>query len=287
MTTMQQQFDAVVFAGGGCRCLWQVGFWEIVAPELNLCPDTVVGVSAGATMACMILTGKIESGLQCFVKRVGKNPKNFYPSRLFNGQPAFPQYGIYRATILDIIDPAGLQRLHNGPELRVVLARPPRWLGSIFASLAGIGAYHLEKRLVYPLHPVYAQKIGFVPQVVCVQDCQTPEALADLLLQSSCTPPVVPVLRRDKKPVLDGGLIDNVPVFALPEQSQNALILLTRPYPKEKIPHLPGRLYVQPSQPVPVKTWDYTSPEKAQRTFDIGRADGERFLERIQGGLAL
>ena len=28
-------FDQVVFAGGGNRCWWQAGFWDVVQPELT------------------------------------------------------------------------------------------------------------------------------------------------------------------------------------------------------------------------------------------------------------
>ena len=46
-----QNFDSVVFAGGGNRCAWQAGWWERVAPEIGLQPRVVAGVSAGAAMA--------------------------------------------------------------------------------------------------------------------------------------------------------------------------------------------------------------------------------------------
>ena len=50
-----EDFKYAVFAGGGCRCLWQAGFWHVVSPELNLKPDIFAGVSAGAAMASMII----------------------------------------------------------------------------------------------------------------------------------------------------------------------------------------------------------------------------------------
>lgn len=41
-------FDAVVFAGGGTRCTWPMGFWSAAAPALELSPRQVAAVSAGA-----------------------------------------------------------------------------------------------------------------------------------------------------------------------------------------------------------------------------------------------
>ena len=36
------EFKSVVFAGGGSRCMWQAGFWEVAAPELGIKPENCV-----------------------------------------------------------------------------------------------------------------------------------------------------------------------------------------------------------------------------------------------------
>jgi len=53
-------FDQVVFAGGGNRCWWQAGFWDVVQPELNLRPRIITGISAGAATACMLYTNRAD-----------------------------------------------------------------------------------------------------------------------------------------------------------------------------------------------------------------------------------
>ena len=42
------------------------------------------------------------------------------------------------------------------------------------------------------------------------------------------------------------------------------------------------RLYACPSRPVPVSTWDFSSPDKVIDTFELGRGDGARFLGEQQ-----
>jgi hypothetical protein len=32
---------------------------------------------------------------------------------------------------------------------------------------------------------------------------------------------------------------------------------------------------------VPISSWDYTSPSQMQHAYNLGREDGERFLERM------
>jgi hypothetical protein len=54
-----------------------------------------------------------------------------------------------------------------------------------------------------------------------------------------------------------------------PEQS------VTRRF--RQLPEHSARLYVQPSQPVPVSSWDYTDPRGLQAAFDLGRRDAEAF----------
>ena len=39
-----------------------------------------------------------------------------------------------------------------------------------------------------------------------------------------------------------------------------------------------GRVYVQPSVKAPASSWDYTSPHLYERTYELGRRDGEAFL---------
>ena len=109
-----------------------------------------------------------------------------------------------------------------------------------------------------------------------MRDCESAEALTDLILCSSCTPPVTPQYRRDGRVVLDGGIYDHIPVEAV-RHERRTLVLLTKQYPESWLPRVNGRVYVQPSEPIPVAKWDYTSPDLIQRAFDLGRADGERF----------
>ncbi len=278
---MNSPFKSLVLAGGGNRCLWQCGFLKEVIPAAGLAPEVVAGASAGATMACTVFSGRLDYALAYMKYLMAGNPKNFYWRNLFNGAPVFPHQAMYRDAVLTVIGRDGLQQLKSGPDIRVLLARPPRWAGPRLAVLTGFVCYALEKKLRHPVHSEWSSRAGFRPQVVSVRQCETPGQLADLLLASSCTPPVTPVLSWEGAPVLDGGLVDNVPLLALGGAPGPTLILLTRHYPADRIPRVSGRLYVQPSQPVPVSKWDYTNPEGIQDAFDRGRRDGERFLARF------
>ncbi|MBW2274385.1 MAG: patatin-like phospholipase family protein [Deltaproteobacteria bacterium] len=274
-------FDAVVFAGGGCRCFWQAGFWSVARPVLGIEPRVVAGVSAGAAFACSALAGTGERVLADFKHRSAANARNVYPRNVLGSEPVFPHERMYRGTIADNIDEAGFERLRGGPELRFLIARPPSWLGARSGMVVGIVAGLLNAR-ERRVHARWGNHFGFKPEVVSVQSCRNAQELADLILHSSCTPPVVPLYRRGRRIVLDGGLLDNAPA-SLVGRAQSTLVLLTRHYGERKTPRVPGRTYVQPSRRVPIAKWDYTSPDLIQQTYDLGRRDGEAFARSFEG----
>jgi predicted acylesterase/phospholipase RssA len=277
-------FDQVVFAGGGNRCWWQAGFWDVIQPELRLKPRIIAGISAGAATACMLCTNDARWVMNYYAQALRGNTKNAYWGNLLRGQSVFPHYRIYRQALLDIF----AERFHelaSAPEIRIGVSHLPRWLGARSAVAAGLIAYNIEKYLRKTLHPTLGQALGFHPEFVTAQECASIEDLADLILQSSSTPPFTPILRRNGRPVLDGGMVDNVPVSALDASAGTVLVMVTRLYPRERtfvVPHgEQRRVYVQPSRKVPISSWDYTSPSQMQHAYDLGRADGEDFLERL------
>ena len=273
----------MVFAGGGCRCFWQLGFWEAVAEELGLNGSlrAVAAVSAGAAMACAALLGKGPEITERFRVAAANNPSNANPGNLFRpGRPITPHTGMYQAAMAAFVDQAALEQLHTGPDIRIFIGRPPAHLGPRLGMALGLGLYLVERYGGDPVHGGLAYGAGFSGEVARVRDCATPEQLFDIVLASSCTPPFTPALRRDGHAVIDGGVVESAPVGALPEAPGKTLVLLTRPYGEMPRP-TEARVYVHPSQPLPVSKWDYTSPDGVQGAFDLGLKDGQRFLLEV------
>ena len=271
-------FDALVFAGGGSRCFWQLGFLSVAREVLDEI-ESVAAVSAGAAMACAASAGRFEESVTLFKVSASNNRKNMYPSRAITRRgPVFPHASMYRDAIARGLEGGGMAAIRSGPPIHVLLARPPRFLRPSMAALTGLVVYKVEKALTEPLHPRAGKAVGFVAETIDARTCDSSDELAELILQSSCTPPFTPLMWREHKPVLDGGLVDNVPVGAVPD-ARKILVLLTRPY-KRPLPR-PDRVeYVAPSEPVAVSTWEYSDPVGLQKTYDLGRRDAERWLER-------
>lgn len=270
-------FDSVVFAGGGSRCFWHAGFWREVQEPLALAPRQIAAVSAAGAIACAITAGIAHEALRLFQAATRANPRNVYWRNLFTSDPVFPHERIYRKAVLDLFDHTALAKVHAGPDIRMLLGRLPRWLGPRTGILAAAVAYNFDKRVRKVVHPTTPLALGFRPEVVSVRTCATPEALADLVLASSCSPPMTPLLTWNGRYALDGGVVDNVPVCALDDAPGETLVMLTRRYPA--LPAIPGRTYVQPSEKPAVSAWEYTSAEGLQAAYDLGRRDGEAFVK--------
>ncbi|MGA2549452.1 MAG: patatin-like phospholipase family protein [Burkholderiaceae bacterium] len=273
-------FEQVVFAGGGNRCWWQAGFWDKVAPEIGLQPRLIGGVSAGAATACMLYANTSEAVLAYYEEKLAQNRRNAHWNNLFRrGERVFPHARIYRQALKDVLGGARfIQLLETAPEIRIQFSRLPRRLGPRAAVGVGLLAYNVEKYWKKSLHPQFGRRLGFTSEVVRVQDCPTDEDLVSLLIASSCTPPFTPIEYRNGRPTLDGGLVDNVPVDAV-ERGRSTLVLVTRRYKRRPTVFVhAGKLYVQPSQKVPVSSWDYTDPSRMRLTYQQGRTDGASFL---------
>jgi predicted acylesterase/phospholipase RssA len=282
----------LTFAGGGNRCFYQIGLLDHWASRLWPRVAAVSSCSAGAAMLVLTLSGRArESRTHWDALRRGVQ-KNIDPLKLLRGQRITPHNAIYRSTLLHALEEGGLERLRAQPfPIYMLCSIPPSRLGVGLATWIGLGAYALEKR-IDPLimHSRSGARLGFREFVFDVRDCETAEEGADLVIASSATPPFTPVGAFRAARVLDGGLIDNAPAFVVErdERVQKNLVLLTRPYPPAALGRRGNRLYVGPSEPLPVHRWDYTESATARvdRTVELGRRDALAQLAALEAFLA-
>jgi predicted acylesterase/phospholipase RssA len=276
-------FDAVAFAGGGNRCYWQGGFWEAAAPLVGIRPSMVIGVSAGAWSACYSLLGLGRRVNEMVAQGCSLGRRNFeWRAWRSEGSP-WPVSLMYRSLIENFVDESTLQRLKQGPDVLIGLARKPRRLPLSLAVPLGLATYQIEKTWRSPVHPRGGRALGFRPEFVRVQDLASPEDLLAALMASASVPPFMPVGRVGGMAALDGGLVDNVPIEPLlPVEAQGGktLVILSRLY--RAFPKVSGRTYVQPSEPVPIGQFDITNPAGIRKAYEMGLKDGEAFARRIR-----
>lgn len=274
---------SIVFAGGGCRTFWALGAYTAVADLAR--PVEFAGVSAGAAMALVAATRQEHALVAAFCARTAVNRRNAYPERLLLGRPVFPQEAMYRATMLDLLGDGGLARLADAPRVRILQAyvEPGR---PVLSTVASAWWAYASRRRRGLLHGPDVPHPGIAAEVDTAQDATDIDDLAARVLRSSASPPVTPVQRTADRIYFDGSLVDAVPVRALgPAARAGAvLVFLNRPHPAERLGD--NVRYLAPSAPVPIHKWDYTSPDRVRRAFDMGRRDGEAARAAVERFLA-
>lgn len=159
----------------------------------------------------------------------------------------------------------------------MAVSRPARVLGLSASIAAGTLAYIIDKKICHSIHPSLPKFIGLRQEFINIGQCQSAEEVQSVLVAAAAAPPVMPSLRLGGHWAFDGGYVDNAP---LPTQTVSekaaTLVLLTRHYPDLPATFVwRGRYYWQPSQKVPVSTWDCTSKTTVEDAFVLGYEDAQ------------
>ncbi len=272
-------FKNAIFAGGGSRCVWQLGFWDGANDagfDLADSVDYAASTSAGCAMALAAMLGRGREALDLFKGLTADNPSNIHWRNLRpgSGKPLLPHIAMYRQALEMFLRPEDMQALAN-KRLEFLMARFPRYLPSTLGTLLAFSLYGLEKHLTGVLHPHWTRRLGFTQVIHGNQDARNEVDLVDIVLASSCVPPVLPGPPYRGQRVLDGGIIDNVPVHLADGREGRTLVLLSKRY-RRPLPEPGQRVYVQPSEPIHIDKFDYANPAGLQATYDLGLRDGAR-----------
>jgi predicted acylesterase/phospholipase RssA len=281
------RFRNAIFAGGGSRCFWQLGFWEGAKEcglDLQGSVEFVGSTSAGCAMATAAVLDRAQDALSIFRAFTEANPKNIHWCNLHPLRPGcvFPHASMYRQALDEFIahdDFAIIKR----SSVHFLMSGYPRWLRGAAGAAAALSIYAMEKTFRGdPLHPKWPARFGFTPLVGRAADCNTLQDYIDMVLAASCVPPVLPQGRFQNRKVLDGGLIENIPVRLAADQPGETLVLASRRYDHE-LPSTERVTWVQPSKPIKIDKFDYANPEGLQETFELGVHDGRKFgRSRVQ-----
>ena len=281
-----ESFRNVVFAGGGSRCFWQLGFWDganRAGLGLDRSVDYAASTSAGCAIATAAMLGRGPEALSLFKDMTARNPANIHWANLKPGSDGslLPHIRMYREGLEQFLSDDDLRALGKR-QLEFLMARPPRWLGGGTGAMVAFAIYGLEKYLTGALHPRWTRSLGFEAVVGGSNTASNVGEFIDTILAASCVPPVLPGGRFRGQQTLDGGMIDNVPAHLADDRAGLTLVLLSKRYRKPLPTALP-RVYVQPSVPIAIDKFDYANPAGLQETYDLGVQDGEAFAAENRG----
>lgn len=160
------------------------------------------------------------------------------------------------------------------------MSRPPDWAKSGLGVCLGYLGYGLDKGTGDPVHHRYSRRLGFQPVVGRASQCATVKELTDLVMASSCLPPMVPWCSWHGCKVVDGGILDNATLELIAPEERPVLVLLTRRYPAQELQGQPGVTYAQPSRSLAISKWEKANPNLVRESYEQCLRDGELFSLR-------
>lgn len=279
---------SIVLSGGGCKAFWAMGAYEVLH---DLLPPVEhwSGVSAGASMALARVAERFDECFAIFLDAVERNARNVYPERLLRRERAFPHDDIYRAAVREVFDSGGFDRIRSGAPVHILLSYIKPGHPPLKTSFIAVRNFAQARRRKHLHGPDWVPE-GIGEQVVCSREARDADQLLDWTLASSTIPPFTRIQRHAGRTYLDGGLIDNAPIRALPREARGegrkVLCLISHPKPTPpkpvRTPEGAEVLYLAAQRELPVRIWDYTSPERILNIMAIGRRDGEALRPRLQ-----
>ncbi|NVB42831.1 patatin-like phospholipase family protein [Pseudenhygromyxa sp. WMMC2535] len=281
---------SIVLAGGGIKTFWSMGVLRSIA---DLLPpvDHYAGVSGGAVMAVVQVSERVDASLDFFVAATRQNQRNFYPGALLRGGRPFPHEAMLRRTMDFVLEDGGFERIQAGPPIHILLSYIAAGRSPWRTGLSAFRTFERRSRAGWAHGPAKLPP-GMGMQVVSSVTAGSREQLVDWTLMSSSTPLVTRPQFQGGRRYVDGALVDNVPVRALPNAARagRVLALLTSP---RKVARRPLRtvdggliLYLHPAEELPASLWDYASPDRLLDLWAQGQREGRALRPRVEALLA-
>lgn len=272
---MADGYSQLVFSGGGLRCFWQGGFMDVVRDALDLDPARITGVSGGSMSAAGYIAHRGHAILDRMCEAFANTESNVNVDDFDDDHGRTPHQRIFHEVLNDVFDARAMQAIADGPQFQIMIAHPPTDQGPGLSGTAATLAYEAELHLVNSPHFSWAETFGLGKELVDARQASADGRLTELIEAAVTIPPVFRTLEWNGEPVVDGGMADQAP---MPEPDEGrTLILLTRHY--RRLPEVPERTYVSPSEETPADKIDFTDPEKLRKTWELGQRDGRLFLE--------
>ncbi|GLQ90905.1 patatin-like phospholipase family protein [Dyella flagellata] len=275
------RIETLVLAGGGNRCWWQAGALRHLLEHRLRLPRQLIGTSAGAGIAASFLAESTDTALQACLSLFAGNPRIFDWSALSRLKLKFAHQQLYPAWVEAFLNSGTFATLRGASsQLTVGLTRPAKYLGTGASVALGTLAYLVDKYLWNSIHPRLPGLLGLRQDFMVLNDCASVEAAQVVLIAAASAPPIMAARPVGGMQAFDGGYTDNAPIPPQSsEERSGTLVMLTRHYPK--LPQLfgwLGRTYWQPSQRIPVSTWDCTAKTTVREAYELGLKDSVRML---------
>jgi len=275
----------VLLPSGGMRCFYQLGVLERVRDLVA--PRVLAGISGGALAAVIYLSETTEPMLEAARSVARFQRPRARPRRLLDGRSPFPHGEILERESRKVLTDARLQRVVESPaDVHIMAAaledgRPYPLAGAPVMLAHALEIGPLRKLW---LHPTVGRAMGFRPHWFDVTPDTRPEDLFEMLLASSCFPPLTKPIERDGLRFFDGAFVTSMPDWRRLEAYDDIdeiWIIHTRRDQRGLFTNRPGVRHVSPSSRLGVGIWDYGNETGMARAYHIGLRDGLRLRQTL------
>ena len=250
---------------------------EVIGPGLDPRPERVVGVSGGALSAAAMITDRERELLDAMTDAFERVDSNIELDKLADDESMTPHQRIYCEVVTKVLDDdVARQRIGDGPQFHVQIGHPPSALAPRASTIPLFSLYEAEMAIRSTPHLRWCQRAGLRAELVDARQAARDGRLVELICAAAVIPPVFKIAMWGGEQVIDSGMADKAPMP--PNNRGSTLVLLTREF--RSTPKVPGRLYVAPSRETPADKIDFTDPGKLRQTWELGRRDGQAFMER-------
>lgn len=279
-------------AGGGCKAFYALGVshqlvrWGVKIPELS-------GVSAGSAMIFCLLSETEESTVEYFEEITRRNDSNFKISNLFFGEKVFPHESMYRRTVRFAMNWEKIKASKSKIYIHSVKATPQVdenikgkfVLAKLIAETAQAFTKDEKDRAAgIPCNRVQEilKKWNMTEILYTEKDLVSPAFLEQIIMNSSCIPPVVSIQNVDNEYYLDGGLTNNLLLELFPKKLPKIGIYYEGTTLVGKSPAVLNDCFlIKPSEPLSITSFDYTNPAGVRAAYELGKKDANHLKEDI------
>ena len=265
---MKQKPLGIFLPGGGNRAFFELGFLHELKKH-NIVADLLIGVSSSSAVMLEEIFNMPGVSLDFFGKRLRANKKNFY----FFKKPHTPHNEIYRGSIKELLD-----------RYKYIPKNKMSWkIIATETSKSNVKTKSILASFLLLLKPRAMKKMGLTllkaeEKIFSSEDNLRTKDLLNIIMGSSMIYPFIKPHFHKGKLLMEGGLSywDFSNLFAGCEKA-----LIVNPQ-KGKTKKIKNKLHIFSKKKIPLNILDYTSKEKIQKLYVLGKNEARSQLAIIK-----
>lgn len=277
----------VLLPSGGMRCFYQLGVLEALRGRIR--PQLFAGVSGGALASVTYLAHASEALIEAARRVAREGRARWQPRRLLEARSPLVHGEVLEAELRRVLTRERLEAVAaSGVALHIMAAALPGRRPYPLVGAPVMMAHALEIGPLRKLwfHPRVGEAMGFRPHWFEVAADTAPDELVEMLLATSCFPPLTRPIRHGTTRLFDGAFASSMPAIERFHGRHDTVdelwVIHTRRDQRGMFADRAGVRHISPSAPLRVGIWDYGNEAGMVRAWEIGWRDGQELAQELE-----